>query len=533
MTPFSLNRPWQRLLLVAVFITATMNIHFFTSSMALYPPSEYPVFYGSLLLFSFAVQLFTVALLALLLPLSAALILALLVGATSSYFSDTYGTVIDTEMLRNVLESNTAESLDLLSPALLLRLALLSALPILLLLSYPAKNSSTWTSRRDALFCGIGALLLLLGIILSQSDQYASFLREHKQVRYYLNPGYPVYSALRFGGSLISSSEPHIFNQLNAGAALPEGDDDRELVIMVVGETARADHFALNGYSRDTTPLLSQQRRLISYRNIESCGTSTAISVPCMFSYLTHDDMNVDEARASENILDVLSQAGVTVLWRDNNSDSKGVAARLPFEDFRKPDNNPACDTECRDIGLLGGLQDYIDSHDGDLLIVLHQMGSHGPAYAKRYPSAFEHFTPACQSPELSTCSQQAIINAYDNSIRYTDYFLNAVISLLQKNTPRFETAMFYVSDHGESLGENHLYLHGMPYALAPEAQTHVPVLVWAGESSDIDLRQSQALSAATNSHDVVFDTLLKLFEVESQLKPKADAPLLILQDSH
>ena len=150
MTLFSLNRPWQRLLLAAVFITATMNIHFFSASMALYPPSAYPVFFGSLLLFSFAVQLFTVALLALLLPLSAALILALLVGATSSYFSDTYGTVIDTEMLRNVLESNAAESLDLLSPALLMRLALLSALPILLVLRYPAKNVSAWTSRRDA-----------------------------------------------------------------------------------------------------------------------------------------------------------------------------------------------------------------------------------------------------------------------------------------------------------------------------------------------------------------------------------------------
>jgi lipid A ethanolaminephosphotransferase len=308
-------------------------------------------------------------------------------------------------------------------------------------------------------------------------------------------------------------------------------DAHAELVILVVGETARADHFSLNGYQRNTNPRLSVEANLISFSNIHSCGTSTAISVPCMFSYSAHDGFDVKSARNTENGLDLLQKAGVNVLWRDNNSDSKGVADRVPFQNFRSAPLNPACDEECRDIGMLDGLQAYIDGKSGDILIVLHQMGSHGPAYHRRYPAEFEKFTPACQSNELADCTQDEIINAYDNTILYTDYFLSQVIALLKANSPKYEAAMFYVSDHGESLGESGIYLHGMPYSFAPEAQTHVPVIAWIGPSSDIDYAQSLALRDQANSHDVVFDTLLAVFEVTTELLPAAEVKLVVLED--
>jgi lipid A ethanolaminephosphotransferase len=215
------------------------------------------------------------------------------------------------------------------------------------------------------------------------------------------------------------------------------------------------------------------------------------------------------------------------VLWRDNNSSSKGVAERVAFEDFRSPEVNPECDIECRDVGMLNDLQAYIDAQDSDILIVLHQMGNHGPAYYKRYPSEFEKFTPTCKSEELSSCTDAEIGNSYDNAILYTDYFLSQVIALLKTNTPRFETAMLYIGDHGESLGENGLYLHGMPYMLAPVEQTAVPMIVWAGDSSDVDAGGSLAIKDGVNNHDGLAHTLLAMFEVDPGVIPLTQ-PLLL-----
>jgi lipid A ethanolaminephosphotransferase len=175
---------------------------------------------------------------------------------------------------------------------------------------------------------------------------------------------------------------------------------------------------------------------------------------------------------------------------------------------------------------MLSGLQDYIDGHPvGDILIVLHQMGNHGPAYYKRYPSAFEKFTPACKTNDLGACSKEEIINAYDNAILYTDFFLSKVIELLRQNDNEFETAMLYVSDHGESLGENGLYLHGLPYFLAPDAQKHVPFLMWFGRNFDPQsLSSIQAKRVEELSHDNIFSTLLGLFELQtSAYDPKMD----------
>ncbi|TPW12227.1 MAG: phosphoethanolamine transferase, partial [Halothiobacillaceae bacterium] len=194
------------------------------------------------------------------------------------------------------------------------------------------------------------------------------------------------------------------------------------------------------------------------------------------------------------------------------------LSSRLQYEDFKDPHNNPLCDSECRDVGMLHNLQPFIDAQTGDILIVLHQMGNHGPAYFKRYPPEFEHFKPVCRSIELSTCTSEEINNAYDNVVLYTDYFLSQAIQLLQANTPRFETTLLYMSDHGESLGENGLYLHGMPYWLAPKEQIEIPVLLWVGSSSDVDLASARALRDRENSHDALSHSLLTLFEVEEKL---------------
>jgi lipid A ethanolaminephosphotransferase len=238
-----------------------------------------------------------------------------------------------------------------------------------------------------------------------------------------------------------------------------------------------------------------------------------------MFSLSDRSDFNVDDARHTENVLDVLIHAGVHILWRDNNSDSKGVAEKVPFEDWRSPDINPVCDIECRDVGMLTGLPAYIDAqHGGDIVIVLHQMGTHGPAYYKRYPEAFEKFTPVCKTNQLENCTDAEIGNAYDNAILYTDYFLSQVIALLKAYDGKFETAMYYMSDHGESLGENGLYLHGLPYMLAPETQKHVASIMWFGASYEVNRQATIAKANDEISHDHYFHTVLSLMEIQTDV---------------
>jgi len=181
---------------------------------------------------------------------------------------------------------------------------------------------------------------------------------------------------------------------------------------------------------------------------------------------------------------------------------------------------------------MLGGLQEFIDAQTTDILIVLHQMGNHGPAYFKNYPTEYERFTPACHFEELSLCTDEEIGNGYDNAIFYTDHFLAAVICLLKANTPRFETAMLYLSDHGESLGENGLYLHGMPNMLVPAEQTSVPFVIWIGDTSDIELISALDVRNDANSHDAVSFSLPSAFKINTKLPPIA-SPLFLVNERY
>jgi len=525
-------KSYSIILISSAFLLATANVTFFRHVSAIYPWHENADFLISITLFLAAILIFVQSAFCLFLPTRLFVSVCILFSAITGYFTDHFGAVIDIDMLTNVLETNISESSDLISYELLFRLLVLGVFPIVLIWYFPYQNSRLWRRFSLTALMAVTSLSTALLIVYISNDQYASFFRAHKPVRYYTNPVYPIYSIGKLIALTSRSSEVAGYTQLKTDVSIIN-DQDRELVILVVGETARTDHFSLNGYHRPTNPILKQQDNLISYSKISSCGTSTAISVPCMFAYATRDQFSTATAAHTENILDLLHRAGVNILWRDNNSSSKGVATRHSYQNFRDPAVNPVCDLECRDIGMLRGLQDYIDAQTGDILIVLHQMGSHGPAYYKRYPAEFEYFKPACQSIELSSCSQEELINAYDNSIRYTDFFLSKVINLLKLNSPRFETSMLYVSDHGESLGESGLFLHGLPYSIAPEAQTMVPTIVWVGSSSDIDYPKSLALKDVPNSHDVLFDTLLTLFEVKTSLPTAADKPLLHISGEH
>jgi len=362
-------------------------------------------------------------------------------------------------------------------------------------------------------------LLVPFLLIFIFSSHYTSFIREHKTLRFYANPSFYLISTIIFVDSLLAKEEQE-FQTLGLDSFIPLSDEDRELIILVVGETARAAHFSLNGYAKETNPLLKNEE-IISFKNVLSCGTSTAVSVPCLFSI--HEQISYDSAQVSsmDNVLDIISRSGVNVLWLDNNSSSKGVADRIEFVSYKTAETNNKCDDECRDIGMLEGAQNFINNHpNGDILIILHQMGSHGPAYHKRYPKEFEKFKPSCQTSHLENCTKEEITNAYDNTILYTDYFLANVINLLKENNG-FESLMLYVSDYGESLGENGIYLHGLPYAFAPKVQKHVPLIMWFNKnmrSEEIDYEGLKRKVNNNYTYDNLFHSLLGLFEVETTI---------------
>lgn len=509
----------QVILLVALFIMLTGNRAMFSRILEVYPPLQHhnvPFLISLVIFFSCLTCLFLLAVCHG--KLTRWLLAFFLVGAASAaYYMDAFGVIIDTVMLENIIQTNPRELAGLISPTFLLRILLLGFLPAWLVLKYTPKARKIGTELKSRLLA-IGAILVLLvSVVLPFTAGYTSFIREHRVTRFYANPTYFTYSTIKFVAEQLKPAASTVVTKVAQDAVNLDANKHHELIIMVVGETARADRFSLNGYKKETNPLLAKEN-IISFSNVSSCGTSTSVSVPCMFSVLDREHYDKDKALHTENALEVLSENEVEILWRDNNSDSKGVATRLKYENFKTPTLNPACDKECRDVGMLSGLDKYIaERKDKDILIVLHQMGNHGPEYYRRYPDEFAKFKPMCMTGELKDCSQEEIDNSYDNAILYTDYFLSEVIQYLKKYDGSHETAMLYVADHGESLGENGWYLHAAPYAIAPKEQTHVPAILWMGEHFDYSIEQVKPYKDYMLSHDDVFCSLLVAFELDSK----------------
>lgn len=450
-----------------------------------------------------------------------AIALFVLSAAFGAHFMGTYGVLIDSTMMVNVVQTDPREVRDLLSWRLLLGVAFLAGVPLLAMWRVPVQRLGAAAQLgRNAIGLFV-ALAVFAALLFALFADLSATMRNHKTMRYLINPLNSFYALADIG--LQRSSQP-------AGPPLPIGLDARiapraagtrpPLVLLVIGETARADHFALNGYERPTNPALAALD-VISFREVSSCGTSTAASLPCMFSHLGRKQFERRE-RDSENLLDLVQRSGMAVLWLDNQAGCKGLCKRVPTAKAidaapgraAAPGAQLCQDGECLDEALLVGLDARLaalptERRERGVLLVLHQMGSHGPAYYKRSPANRKPFLPECTTNVLQQCDRASLVNAYDNSITYTDHMLAQTVQWLQGQAQQFETTLLYVSDHGESLGENNLYLHGLPYAVAPREQTHVPMLVWsapAANSLTTCLREKRDMPL---THDNLFHSVL------------------------
>ncbi len=467
-------------------------------------------------------------------PLATVLVL---VSAFNTHFMWQYGVVIDPTMLANVAQTDAREVRDLLSLRLLGTVLLVAGPPLWWIWRRPVAWGRWLPQGGRNLLGAVLALLLVVGVVLAGYQGLASLMRNHKPLRYMINPLNSVYAATRLAADQLPRQ---------VRALQPVGEDAQlgaryaqqprpPLLVMVVGETARAQNWGLNGYARATTPVLAQwqAKGLVNFPDVRSCGTNTQVSVPCIFSPLTREQGG-DQTAEHQNLLDVLQRAGLAVLWLDNQSGCKGVCDRVPNASTRDLKLPGLCeDGECFDEAMLHGLDERIAALDPErrargVVLVLHQMGSHGPAYFKRTPAARKAFMPECNSNTLSECPPEQLVNAYDNTIAYTDHFLGQTLQWLQTQADKgaYDTGLLYFSDHGESLGEKGLYLHGVPYAFAPEQQTRVPMVTWlsAGlqQRSGVKADCLREQAAKPLSHDNVFHSVLGLMDVKTAVHEPA-----------
>ena len=454
--------------------------------------------------------------------------LLLILAAVTSFYMDRLGIVIDREMIQNAMLTTVTESRHLITFDFLIHVAVWGLLPA---------AAALWVKVRATPFLGnlwrwtltlVVTLAVFAGALFSDFKAYSAVARERKELLASYQPGAAIGGAARYAKMMMKAKDVTV---------APLGRDATKgpriaaatkpvLTVVFVGETARAQNFGLNGYARDTTPELAR-RGVINFPDVTSCGTSTAVSVPCMMSNLTREGYSYDRSIRQENLIDVLHHADVDVLWWDNNTGDQGTAARITEpRRMTAADDPAACATgECTDAVFLAPLQKALPTITRDTVLFLHMIGSHGPSYHLRYPADAEHFAPACQTPEFADCTQQEITNAYDNSIRMTDRVIAQTIDLLAAQSDVIP-AILYLSDHGESLGEDGLYLHAAPWFMAPDTQTRVPMLMWLPDSYartfQVDRPCLAQKAAQPQSQDSVFHTVLGLMDIVTEVRTPA-----------
>jgi lipid A ethanolaminephosphotransferase len=448
-------------------------------------------------------------------------------AASGAYFMMSYGIVIDSTMITNVIQTDTKEALDLFNWRMLVSFAILGLLPAWVLWKTPIKSLRVGQQLLGNALMAVLSIGILLASLLAVFQDFSSIMRNHTQLRYLINPLNSYYAIGMVAAKPFQRDNKTLLPVgQDAKLVTAKATDKPPLILLVLGETARMGNFGLNGYDRNTTPELSKENT-VSLRGVMSCGTSTATSVPCMFSHLGKEDF---ESRKNnyESLIDVLHHAGLALLWIDNQSGCKGVCERVPQALTKELKHPSLCKGgECFDEIMLHQLDERIQALPAErrakgVVVVMHQMGSHGPAYYKRVPDNFKKFQPECKSNALQECSREQVVNSFDNTILYTDHFLSQAIQWLKKSNATHATAMLYVSDHGESLGENNLYLHGLPYRVAPDVQKRVPWISWWSQQFETQTGLSSAcLKKKTNApltHDNYFHSVLGMVGVSTEV---------------
>lgn len=458
----------------------------------------------------------------------------LLLAAAGAYYMRAYGVFLDPSMLRNVIRTDVAEASELMTIPMMASLVLHAGLPLFLLAHVRIRKTPLLRAAGIRLVSLLASAAILSGTVLSVFQPFSSLMRNHRELRYLVTPANMMWSTVRVAiEETRGAAHPRQVIGLDATPGPSWKTRHRPLVlIVVVGESARAANWGLSGYERQTTAELSRLP-VINFGNVTACGTSTEVSLPCMFAPTGRRDYDESRIRGQESLLHVVVRAGVSVHWRDNQSGCKGVCDGLPQDTVSRANAPGLCgDSRCLDEGLVHDLDRRLATAQGTQLWILHMLGNHGPSYFRRYPRAFARYAPECLEDELRLCSIEEIVNSYDNAILYTDHIVATTIAKLRAREGTVDSALVYVSDHGESLGEHGLFLHGVPYAIAPSQQVRIPMVFWssAGFEQGAGLRLGclepilRARAGDALTHDQLFHTVLGLLDVRTRLhEPSLD----------
>lgn len=436
-----------------------------------------------------------------------------IISSLCAYFIAFYGIKINDEIVLSTLNTDLHEVFGYFSVHFAIWIIVSIILPLFLVLKVknkPYKNIyKNIFYRFLVVFCGTFIIAIML---ISTGKHSIPFFREHSEIRRLLLPSYPIYSTFKLYQKM--SLQNKEFTKIGLDAKLK--NTGKKLFVLIVGETARAANYSLNNYKiNDTNFYTKNINGLVSMSNFYSCGTYTALSVPCMFSPLTRKEFDALGAKYSENLLDILNRVGIESYWYDNNSGGCiGVCDRIE----KNTKLFKASGYDDKIFNLANEKIDQIAKNPKSTIIILHLQGSHGPTYFERYPENFAKFNPTCQTAQLSDCDSAKIFNAYDNTLLYTDYLMSKILKQLNNIKNKFDlVGLWYMSDHGESLGENGIYLHGLPYSIAPEFQRHIPSLIW---TSNTDLNSHlKSIKDNVLSHDNVFSSVLGFFDVKTKIK--------------
>ena len=451
----------------------------------------------------------------------------ILVSAAVSYASFNYGILLDSDMIANIVETDSSEASSYLSLYSVAWIVGMGVLPTLILLFAPISKPTTWVNLILKKMVSMVASVVVIGlVILLFYQDYASVGRNNAYLKQLIIPTQLLYSIGKYTNKTYLAT-PLVYKELGLDAkqtpeSLAAAETKPTLMVFVLGETARAENYELDGYARPTNQY-TKPLDMIAFQDVSSCGTATAVSVPCMFSSLTRDNYDRQVADNQDNFLDILKRAEVDLLWIENDGGDKKVAKNIHKIDVDRNRVDDVCDGQtCFDAVMLEDFEQRIDSMSGNRMLIAHIIGSHGPTYYKRYPKEMGQFQPDCQRADIENCSVEQIVNTYDNTILYADYIMAQMIERLEKLKDKYNTALFYISDHGESLGENGMFLHGFPYSLAPSGQTHVPMMLWMSEgfeeakSLDRNCMQDHA-QTKTYSQDNLFHSMLGIMDIQTQ----------------
>lgn len=432
-----------------------------------------------------------------------------LLAALSKYYMETLAITINENVIVSLFGANLFEVREFLNMGLFWSLLKYAAFPIFLLSLIRLKRARTFSIAIYSKTSLIFLYLILIAVVYVWEGQNIVFaFKSEKSIAYTLNPIAPIRSTVRYISGIVKPTPSFVHVGLDA----KRESGYPKVFVLVIGESARSLNFSLNGYERATNVYTRELKRLISFTNFYSCGVITAISIPCMLTNYTHNTYT--DRKLSfyiDNILDITQRVGYDVYWISNNGGAcmGGVCNRIKNVSYYNDGR--------LDGAMLPEIEEIIKNAKQDSFIVINLHGSHGARYDERYPKEFEKFLPVCKNDELQKCSHQELVNAYDNSIIYTDYLIFQIIKALRENQ-KFDTALWYLSDHGESLGEYGQYMHGgLPYALSPDVQVHIPSMIWLGKGFDNNYDTLEYSKDKTFNQDYLFHTLLKFLGIKTQ----------------